>query len=71
MSTKLKSKIDNPTVLARVYGLKDSILVKVPISMTTIPEVPEVILQDNWVAVLQATSPLEYRMTTYGKAKSI
>jgi len=78
MATKKKSvpratRVKNVGYLtARVYDHKSaSILVKVPVAMTTIPEVPEVILLENWAAVLYSTSPLAYRSVTSGRAKHV
>ncbi len=78
MSTKRKS---TPRALrvkpvgymtARVYDTKSSsILVKVPVVLGVIPEVPEVILMENWAAVLYSTSPLAYRSVTSGRAKHV
>jgi len=78
MSTKRKSvpraaRVKNVGYLtARVYDNKStSILVKVPVMMTVIPEVPEVILLENWAAVLFSTNPLSYRSVTSGRAKHV
>jgi hypothetical protein len=78
MATKKKSvprakRVKNVGYLtARVYDSKStSILVKVPVMMTTIPEVPEVILVKNWAATLFSTNPLAYRTVTTGWAKLI
>ena len=81
MSTKRKSVKIAPRaqrvkpvgyLTARVYDSKaTSILVKVPVAMGVIPEVPEVILLENWAAVLYSTSPLAYRSVTTGRAKHV
>lgn len=79
MSTKRKTKTPRASrvknigyMTARVYDSKSaSILVKVPIMLTTIPEVPEVILLENWAATLFSTSPLAYRSVTTGRAKHV
>lgn len=78
MSTKRKSVSKAPRVknvgwlTARVYDSKAaSLLVKVPVMMTTIPEVPEVIWLDNWAARLISTNPLAYATATTGKAKRV
>lgn len=61
---------------ARVYDNRAaSILVRVPVVMTTIPEVPEVILHGEgdkqWAAVLISTNPIAYRSVIFGQAKKI
>jgi hypothetical protein len=66
----------NSFITARVYDNKAaSILVKVPVIMGTIPEVPDVILigkdEIKSVAVIISTNPLSYRVATFGRAKKI
>lgn len=57
---------------ARVYDSKfASILVKVPIMMDVIPEVPEIIAMDKWVGILMSTNPLSYRAATFSRAKAV
>ena len=58
---------------ARVYDSKgNSLLVKVPVIMTSIPELPEIIFMNDpytWAAKLISTNPPSYLSVLSGKAK--
>ena len=58
-------------VTARVFRGNDSFLARVPGAMTTIPEVPEVILIDDWAYKLTNTSPLTYVNVLAAVAKRV
>lgn len=67
-SKKIESKF---RVSARVYGFNGvtSTLVRVPVVVTTIPEVPEIIFNKKWAAMLISTNPLTYRVAISAKAE--
>jgi hypothetical protein len=74
MKKKIKAKKkDVFKMVARVYDLKGyySFLVKVPVIIETVPEVPDVIICEKWAATLISTSPLAYRNVTSAKAKKV
>jgi hypothetical protein len=65
-----KQKNVEGKMVARVYDRKGhSILVRVPVVIDTVPEVPEIIFGKGWAAKLISPGPLAYLKTSYGKAK--
>lgn len=61
-------------IVAEVYGLHGTgpIKYRVPVFLTVVPEVPEIILiKGKWAAKLISDNPLAYRLARTSRAKRV